>query len=91
VLQVFLNVFEYQMPLDRAISQPRFHHQWYPDIVSMEDNAFADEAIEKLQSAGYTIRSDADFGRVDAILRGMNGILYGCSDHRGFGAAIGSE
>jgi gamma-glutamyltranspeptidase/glutathione hydrolase len=91
VLQVLLNVLDYHMPLDRAVAQPRFHHQWYPDRVYMEDDAFDADTQKKLRLMGYSIHSDVDFGRVDAILRGVDGVVYGCSDHRGFGAAIGAE
>ncbi|MGB5074790.1 MAG: gamma-glutamyltransferase [Bacteroidota bacterium] len=91
VLQVLLNVFAFNMPLDRAVAQPRFHHQWYPDMVYTEDDAFTPQTNTELQSMGYRIRSDVDFGRVDAIMRGVDGLLHGCSDHRGFGAAHPSD
>ncbi len=88
VLQVMLNVLDYRMPLDRAVEYPRIHHQWYPDIVSMENDAFSRETVTELESRGYSIRTDTEFGRTDAILRGKGGAVYGCSDPRGFGAAI---
>ncbi len=40
VLQNILNVAEYNMGMQEAVSEPRFHHQWLPDIVKMEPNCF---------------------------------------------------
>ncbi len=91
VLQVIMNVLDHQLPLDRAIARPRFHHQWYPDIVYMENHAFTRTVEGKLRAMGYDIHKSGEFGRVDAILREKNGTLSGCSDHRGFGAAIGAD
>ncbi len=88
VLQVFLDVFEFGMPLDRAVALPRFHHQWYPDVVEMETYAFTPETREILRAMGHRLRPDDAFGRMDAIFRDVDGSLQGCSDPRGFGAAI---
>jgi gamma-glutamyltranspeptidase/glutathione hydrolase len=88
VLQLFLNVFEYGMSLDRATAHPRFHHQWYPDFVDMEADAFTTETADSLRAMGHRLREDDAFGRVDAIFRDADGSLLGCSDPRGFGAAI---
>lgn len=88
VLQLFLNVFEYGMSLDRATAHPRFHHQWYPDFVDMEADAFTTETADSLRAMGHRLREDDAFGRVDAIFRDPDGSLRGCSDPRGFGAAL---
>jgi len=36
VLQLILNVIEYDMNIAEASSVPRIHHQWYPDVLSYE-------------------------------------------------------
>ncbi|MDX9760124.1 MAG: gamma-glutamyltransferase [Bacteroidota bacterium] len=88
VLQVLLNVLEFRMPLDMAIARPRFHHQWYPETVGAEDGAFTRATRDHLESAGHVIIREVVFGRVDAIYRTDTGGLQGCSDPRGFGAAV---
>ena len=36
VLQTILNVHEFKMGMQEAVNQPRFHHQWLPDVIMME-------------------------------------------------------
>ncbi|MBE0642590.1 MAG: gamma-glutamyltransferase [Bacteroidetes bacterium] len=88
VLQVLMNALEYSMPLHTAVAAPRMHHQWYPDMVYMEAEAFTPKTRRALEALGYHIRPENEFGRIDAVLRERNGRLSGCSDPRGFGAAV---
>ena len=39
VFQTILNVVEYNMDVNKAVSSPRFHHQWYPDLIVMENES----------------------------------------------------
>jgi gamma-glutamyltranspeptidase / glutathione hydrolase len=88
VLQVLMNVLDHDMPLDAAVRHPRFHHQWYPDVVDTEGHAMLPAVRALLERRGYNIRRTSGFGRVDAILRESDGSVHGCSDPRGFGAAV---
>ncbi|AUC84898.1 gamma-glutamyltransferase [Polaribacter sp. ALD11] len=91
VLQNILNVAEYDMGMQESVNQPRFHHQWMPDVVRMEPNSFTTETKTKLESLGYEIleRNSLIIGRVDAILVLPNGKLEGGADKRGDDAAVG--
>jgi len=46
VLQTFLNVTEFGMPLAEAVDAPRFHHQWLPDVILHEEKALANGVKE---------------------------------------------
>ena len=85
VLQNILNVVEYKMGMQEAVNQPRFHHQWLPDVIRMEPNSFNETTKNKLASLGYTIleRNSLIIGRVDAILKLPNGNLEAGADPRG--------
>ncbi len=91
VLQTILNVHEYNMTMQEAVNAPRFHHQWLPDIIRMEPNAFDENIIIQLQKLGYTIneKDSPVIGKVDGIMVLSDKTLEGGADRRGDDTAIG--
>lgn len=89
VLQNILQTLVYKKNLKEALSMPRFHHQWYPDKVYLEEGwKQYSSTIEQLQKAGYPIEYRETIGRVDAILK-KGKVFYGGGDPRGDDAAAG--
>ena len=94
VFQTILNVLEYGMSINDAVSSPRFHHQWYPDLIVMENEAYSDELNTILSEKNYLIvklpieedtlgvYKRSDIGAVDAILIDDNLKVYGGADLR---------
>ena len=94
VFQTILNVIEYNMDVNEAVSAPRFHHQWYPDLIVMEEKAFSDELDSILKEKGYLIIKlpiqietlgvypRSNIGAVDAILIDSKGKVFGGADLR---------
>src|SRR5690606_24974024 len=83
VFQTILNVVEFDMGMQRAVSAKRFHHQWFPDEVVVEREVIDSLVIEKLAAKGYQFRDRGAIGRVDAILKTKWGYYEGGADPRG--------
>ena len=60
-LQAIMNVIDHQMDILSATKAPRFHHQWYPDSLVME-NGFNPDVINQLRSMGYTVDAPEKMG-----------------------------
>ncbi|MEO6149389.1 MAG: gamma-glutamyltransferase [Mucilaginibacter sp.] len=83
VFQTILNVIEFKQSMQQAVSSKRFHHQWLPDVVDVEENAIDSAALHILKKKGYIIKDSVPIGRVDAILITPGGYYEGGADPRG--------
>lgn len=98
VLQVALNVMEWEMNLAEATHRGRIHHQWLPDYVTVEPTINAD-TINRLEEMGHifprTTSGEIDktiLGRVNSVGRVDGDMIAGAADPRGpKSAAIGAE
>lgn len=88
VLQVLLNVLDHEFDLGDAVSAPRFHHQWEPDVVYRNDYAADDPAIAGLRQRGHKV-SDQRRGAVVQAIRIDADRLTGASDPRKGGQPAG--
>jgi gamma-glutamyltranspeptidase/glutathione hydrolase len=82
VLQVFLNVAEFDMTLNEAISLPRFHHQWLPDEIKHEPESFDSTLLQNLQQMGHKMGEVNKIAKVKAIIVNPDGTLTGVGDPR---------
>jgi gamma-glutamyltranspeptidase/glutathione hydrolase len=54
VLQIIVNVIDFNLPVDQAVSAPRVHHQWQPDELFVEPG-ISPEILEGLVKRGYKV------------------------------------
>jgi gamma-glutamyltranspeptidase/glutathione hydrolase len=97
VANVLMSMVDYGMNIQEAVNAPRFHNQWLPDVVNVEQ-WFSPDTIGMLQRMGYNVEvglhygthvapywSDAECIAVDA----KTGDRLGASDVRNGGKAVG--
>ena len=90
VLQTILNVYEFDMDIQAAVSAARFHHQWLPDVIVFEPNQFEESLFNALQQKQYQIKEEYSriIGRVDAIHLSELGEISTGADPRGDDKAV---
>jgi gamma-glutamyltranspeptidase/glutathione hydrolase len=84
VLQVVLNLMEFEMNVAQAVASPRIHHQWLPDLLLVE-SGFSQDTLNILEKKGHKLREGRTMGSVQAILKEGN-YFYGAADPRRPGA-----
>jgi len=89
VFQTIINVIDKGMGMQQAVTEPRFHHQWLPDVISYEQSGFDGQTIQKLEKMGHKTEKRWSIGRVDAILVKPDGSYEGGADPRGDDKAVG--
>ena len=82
VFQTILNIIDHDMDAPTAVSTSRFHHQWLPDMIYVEDDCLSEKVRNELKQMGHTLTNRGKIGRVEAIVI-KNGVLQGGADPRG--------
>ena len=98
VLQVMINVIDYDMNLQQAVDAPRFHHQWLADKIAFERFEFSKDTQDALEKMGHVLAPDAgapptygggNIGDAHAVMIDADGTRLGASDPRRGGVAVG--
>jgi len=97
VANVLMGVVDYGMNIQEAVDAPRFHNQWLPDVLNVEQ-WFSPDTVQVLQKMGYNVEfglhdgedvspywSEAECIAVEA----KTGERLGASDYRTNGRAVG--
>ena len=71
------------------VSRPRFHHQYLPDVVTYEMEAFDIDLVDALKSMGHTLKAKEEmYGNMQAIHYDRKSEqAFAASDPRGVGMA----
>jgi gamma-glutamyltranspeptidase/glutathione hydrolase len=93
VLNVLLNVLEFDMELDEAVAAPRSHHAWFPDVLRVESATEDRDAatLSQLRKWGHQVESiSGRQGDAHSILI-RNGRVTGVADVRRAAATAVAE
>ena len=82
VFQVVSNVIDFGMTATEAVQSPRFHHQWVPDALILEDVGFDTILVNELNAMGHHAKLRGKLGKVEAIKIMVNGLIEGAADTR---------
>jgi gamma-glutamyltranspeptidase/glutathione hydrolase len=93
VSQMLLAVLEYvsapRVDLGRLVAMPRYHHQYWPDVVEIEPQGFSPAWRAAMIAKGHTLQpSSRAWGNMQAVFKARsNGAAEAASDPRGEGIA----
>lgn len=85
VLQMIVNVIDHRMNIAEAANAPRMHHQWYPDVLSLEPG-FSPDTIRLLKERGHDVQNSRSSSGSTQTVAYRNGVFRGASDTRRPGA-----
>ena len=89
VLQIIVDVLDYDMDVAAAVAAPRLHHQWLPDEVRIE-RGFADDTLAGLRAKGHRLIEPLGYSSANSIAVTANGLL-GAPDPRTRGAEAAGQ
>lgn len=89
VLLGALEYFQGKEP-EQWVSRPRFHHQYLPDVIQYEPDAFSEETLQALQAMGHNTKMvGRQYGNMQAILwNKASQSISAAADPRGIGQAL---
>jgi gamma-glutamyltranspeptidase / glutathione hydrolase len=91
VLQVIVNVVDFDMNIQQAVDAPRIHHQWLPDEIAYEPFGMSADTFRALESRGHRLTEKPRYmGDAQGIMiEEKTGIRLGASDPRNYGEPVG--
>jgi len=89
VANVLIGVVDFSLDIAEAVNAPRFHHQWLPDGILVEDRLSPD-TMNVLRSKGHKLKVEHFWGDGECIMVDpKSGERLGASDGRNNGKAVG--
>lgn len=82
VFQTLVDVLDFHLSPHDAVNNPKFHHQWLPDAVYVEEG-FPDSLKQALEKMGYRLVTREAIGRTELIVQEAPQQIVGVGDHRG--------
>jgi gamma-glutamyltranspeptidase/glutathione hydrolase len=89
VMCVVLNVTEFGMSVEDAVSAPRLHHQWLPDVANFEGAKQYPELVKGLKALGHSVTEHQQGDAHSIGIDPKTGLRTGVADKRLDGKAVG--
>lgn len=82
VYQSIVNIIDFKLSPGMSVNAPKFHHQWLPETVMVENN-FPETTLQNLEKKNYKIERVTQIGRTEMIVIDENGNATAVADGRG--------
>jgi len=82
VYQSIVNVVDFKLNANISVNAPKFHHQWLPETITVENN-FPESTITELKSKNYVIEKTKYIGKTEMIVLDDKGNIHAVADGRG--------
>ena len=94
MLQVVVNVIDFDMDIADAIAAPRIHHQWLPNVLRIEKYGTTKDTQRLLEMMGHRVQfgysSRGQGSAMGIVINPKTGLRLGAADPRApDGAAVG--
>jgi gamma-glutamyltranspeptidase / glutathione hydrolase len=67
VLQLVLNLVDFEMDILEAVAAPRMHHQWLPDRIRIEADGVTPAVADELRAMGHEVQVTGRQGSANSI------------------------
>ncbi len=67
-LWVVLNLVEFGLDPRTAVDAPRTHHQWFPDVLTLEGRDWPKATLDALAAMGHRVRTIEHQGNANTIV-----------------------
>jgi gamma-glutamyltranspeptidase / glutathione hydrolase len=90
VANILIGVVDFGLDIEQAVNAPRFHHQWEPDQIFVENVGFSPDTIKLLEARGHKIKAQTYWSDGECIaIDPRTSDLLGAADGRNGGKAVG--
>lgn len=82
VYQSIVDIVDFKLNANISVNAPKFHHQWLPETVTVENN-FPEATIAELKTKNYVVEKIKLIGKTEMIVIDANGNIQAVADGRG--------
>ena len=86
--ETLVDILDFGMSPEDAVNEPKFHHQWLPDVIDVEPG-FPIATQDSLKVLGYLVAQRGSIGRTEVIRVTPDHRIIAVGDKRGDDTAMG--